>query len=351
MKILLVSKNGVIVNAIKVKENSKVLGKNFDYNPHSDYNDVMKRMCHDHKVELEMGMNKEMKIIESNNKPFDFLYKKMENGVISDNPNCDDSSRNFKINCRYAKLPITPGGVDYEDIPHSLVSTIPKELYDKVKAAFVSTVPIDYKYIKELEGCLEKLPTGIRERAIYTVSKYLTRRATFPNHADVFDKPKLSHVLANRDLAISWWNKLIGTSHDIYALSEIATLYYHSEEEDKAVDIYESILNRENIDEELKNVLKNKIKFIGRGRSFYNKAMKLFQENEYDEAIKLLDKFDKDSSGIAQIVLYKKVRLLRAECLMGKARLNGDKSLVEEAKKNFYPERYGIKHACDDIRW
>lgn len=348
MRILLSTKDNVIVNVKVIKNINMDIPEGFSYNPQTDFTDPVKRVYRENPIRDRMGMVSGILIVESEADPFSFLYKKVLDGKVVDNPDFDEASRDFKISCRKAELPICDEDeVLYQNITYDMVSaTVDEGYYNRIKTAFATTG--DMK--SEDEGILEKtvdgLPDEVREQVIYTVAKYYTRKCTFPQDADSFDRPGVEHVNATKDVAIYWWRKLVGTKLEITAFSEIATIFYRAEQEDIAVSMYEDMLKSLGITEDIEKEIRLRMRFIGKGRVVYNNAVIAFSVRDYDGCLLFLKTFDEVSSGITEITLYKKVRELRGLCLTEQAKI-----LVEAAQRSLYPERYGIMHECDYIRW
>ena len=235
--------------------------------------------------------------------------------------------------------------IDYMKPDYSVYSgNVSEEMYDSLRTKVrLHELFSDAEYA-EIESALSKLDSSKRERAIYTIAAHLSRVCIDPVVGKVPVDRDQGHIRATKDATIGWWNKLIGTKHEKKALLEMARIYSWSEEEDKAIKIYENISKGSGSSADEKNMLRKRIDVLGTGRNLFNEARELYDSGDYDKCVKAVEKFESKATGSVKVFLTQKAKELKGLCAIEQAKKAGsriEKDYLKEAGlRLLYPERY-----------
>jgi hypothetical protein len=203
--------------------------------------------------------------------------------------------------------------------------------------------PFTDDQVNFIESNLSNLPEKERDKVIFAVASHYSRICIDPIvGVDPVDRTP-EHRSQWSVVAIYWWNKLIGTSMEKFALKETARICAWTGQEERAVQIHNDLLERNDLTENEKRSIRRRIVAIGSGRSIYNEAINLYNNSNFDGCIAKLDEFGLKSSGAVKTFLAASSSTLRGKCLIGKAKLSQsdtEKQILKEmAIKLIYPER------------
>ena len=235
--------------------------------------------------------------------------------------------------------------IDYMKPDYSVYSgDVSEEMYDGLRTKVRLHEMFSDEEYAEIESVLTGISSIKRERAIYTIAAHHSRVCIDPVVGKVPVDRDQVHIKATKDIAIEWWNKLIGTKHEKKALLEMARIYSWSGEEDKAVEIYKDMSKGFGSSSEEKKMLRKRIDILGTGRDLFDDAQELYNSGDYDKCVKAIEKFESKATGAVKVFLTQKARELKGLCTIEQAKQADSRIekdyLKEAALRLLYPERY-----------
>jgi hypothetical protein len=148
--------------------------------------------------------------------------------------------------------------------------------------------------------------------------------------------PTIEHIRKYKDIAMKWWNNLIGTEGEDLALCQMARLCIASQEESRGIEFYEKVLQRKNIDSEDALEIQERIKYVGSGREIIDEAEREFKDGNYSEVCKLMEDFDKKSTGFTRQQCMGRYRMLYGVSSYRLKENSGEKNSTDKYKDLVY---------------
>ena len=139
-----------------------------------------------------------------------------------------------------------------------------------------------------------------------------------------------------------WWSKFVGTRFEVRALSEIAACHVRAKDGDAAVRIYKEILEDEDITDEIRAEVTDRINFIGVGNSIADAAERDLADGNYAAAEERVRQFEAQAKGMMKKYNESKINNVKTIVECQKLKEAGDSEGVENKKQNLNKQFYGI---------
>jgi len=345
-KLLLILKNNEVSYARVIKK--KCIDNaiaTFPYRRNDDNGNPYARALRHRDHNLNRGINVDVMVLDSGD-PEDYYFKKY-NSVTKEfrSDGLTEEERLRKIDNVDIFFGLSEKfDIDYvHDNMGRVENLIDANYRNSIEIKVRAVMPLSEAELSAIESLIGKVSGADKELVIYTIAAHYSRVCIDPlPGADPVDKlPEERYQW--RDVTIGWWKKLIGTSREKEALTEMARIYAWTGKEEETKRVYNDLLKRHDVSKKEKDSIKRRINMLGTGRELYDEAVILYGSGEYEKCIEKLDEYDVKSSGIVKEFLTFYSGELRGKCLIERARKMPDgveKSfLVDTVKRLLYPER------------
>lgn len=345
-KLLLILKNNEVSYARVIKK--KCIDNaiaTFPYRRNDDNGNPYARALRHRDHNLNRGVNVDVMVLADGD-PEDYYFKKYNpvtkefssNGVTEEErqKKIDNVDIFFGLSEKF--------DIDYvHDNMGRVENLIDAASRSSIETKIKTHMPLSTSELSSVDSLINRVSGADRELVIYVIAAHYSRVCIdpLPGNSPVDKLPEERYQW--RDVTISWWSKLIGTSREKEALVEMARIYAWTGKEDETKRIYRDLLKRDDVTKKEKNSLRRRIDLLGSGRNLYEKALSLYAEGKHEKCIEKLDEYDAQSSGVVKEFLKFYSGELRGKCLIERAKLMPDgvdkKFTVETATRLLYPER------------